>query len=642
MCASFSSLFLAMRLMRRRLLVPSLGAALLALTGCNGTAVVTLTSTASTDNFLAYRVGLVSVQLQGSGGQSDLTILPSSTTVDLAALTGLSEVIGAAPVKKGTYKSVLITLDYSSAQIVYDNGTSGGLALTPIGANGQAVGQVQVTVDLDPSQTFSVTSKGASQMALGLNLAASNVVNLTNNTVTVTPLIAASALPIDAKPVRIRGPLRAVANSSDSATTSGLTTSGLSTIGSFTLGVMPFNGTAAGTGTLSILQTDQTTYEINGAASTGSTGLAQLATLGANSLAVAYGTLSSNDATTTTTTDGTITTTGSSEVTFTAAQVLAGSSVQGAGFDRVTGIVLASTGTAFEIGDATLVANDGSEAFIAGTTIVDVGPNTQVTLFGQNTSETNSPLQISVGSAIDAFGVATTESGSGLRLDATAGRARIDSTSAAGLVTVQGAGDLALSLVTLGGRAIAPFDFIGTGASPDAYVVSTGQLDLTNSTVGAPVIVMGATSSFGAAAPNFTASTLYDPTTIQAELVVDWGAGTTAPFVSYNSSSIDLDVKNSSIGPRHVIQVGPQSIDVVGLSSDPSITPSTTASTTVFSIGHSVSGTTENFNTYAAFITQLQSELNGSALATGMTAVGIYTASTFSFAATSVTLFLKN
>jgi len=50
----------------------------------------------------------------------------------------------------------------------------------------------------------------------------------------------------------------------------------------------------------------------------------------------------------------------------------------------------------------------------------------------------------------------------------------------------------------------------------------------------------------------------------------------------------------------------------------------------------------ESFNGYDAFITQLQSELNGGTQATGMTAVGQYTAATFAFSATSITLFLNN
>ena len=65
-----SSLHPGIRGRLARLLAVPLALALLALAACNGTAVVTLTSTASQDNFLAYRVGLVSVQLESSSGKS--------------------------------------------------------------------------------------------------------------------------------------------------------------------------------------------------------------------------------------------------------------------------------------------------------------------------------------------------------------------------------------------------------------------------------------------------------------------------------------------------------------------------------------------------------------------------------------------
>src|SRR5580692_7422699 len=124
----------------------ALALAIMALAACNGTAVVTMTSTASQDNFLAYRVGLVSVELETSSGTSGLKVLPASTTVDFSTLTDISEVLGAAAVKKGSYTSALITLDYSSAEIVYDDGSTNGVSLSPVGANGQALGQVQLTV----------------------------------------------------------------------------------------------------------------------------------------------------------------------------------------------------------------------------------------------------------------------------------------------------------------------------------------------------------------------------------------------------------------------------------------------------------------------------------------------------------------
>jgi hypothetical protein len=601
--------------------------ALLAAAACSGTAVVTVTATPSSDTFLVYRVGLAAVQLQSSDGKSTLKVLPAEMTVDFTKLLDLSEVLGAPAVSNGTYTSAVITLDYSAAQIIYDDGSLGGMALTPQGANGQPVGQISVTVNLDPSDPYRVADRQTALLALNFNLAASNVVNKAAQTVTITPLFVASALPIDAKQVRIRGPFGGAATST-----------------SFSSGVLPFGGAVAGLGKLAVLPSDTTAYEINGSVSTGSAGLSQLTGLSAGSLVVAYGTLTSSSAVSTTgtgTTGYSTVSTAAGTVTFAASQVLAGSSVQGSGFDRIAGIVTARSGNVLGIEDATLIANDGSNSFVPGTTIVNISANTALTVLGQATTNLNSPQQISVGSTIDAFGAANS-AGSGVVLDATAGRIRLGVTAAAGLVTAQGNGALSLNLLSLGGRAVSAFDFTGSGAIPGQYQVATGDLDLANAIAGAPVVVTGQPGVFAAAPPNFNAATLLDPTTIQAELVVDWGAGTPAPFTTYNSSSITLDVLNSSIGLRHQIEVGAQIIDLVGLSAGPLITPATTSSAVIFAIAHAASSTVESFDTYAAFITQLQTELIGATLATGLTAIGQYTSSTFAFSATSVTIFLNN
>jgi len=50
----------------------------------------------------------------------------------------------------------------------------------------------------------------------------------------------------------------------------------------------------------------------------------------------------------------------------------------------------------------------------------------------------------------------------------------------------------------------------------------------------------------------------------------------------------------------------------------------------------------ENFNTYAAFISRLRAELHHKVLVTGVTALGQYTKTTYTFAATSITVLLKN
>jgi trimeric autotransporter adhesin len=603
-----------------------LTALVMSLSACNGTAVVTLTSTPSTDTFLTYRVGLVSVELQTSDGKSSIKVLPTSTTVDLAKLVNVSEVLGAPAVTKATYTAAVITVDYSSAEIVYDNGTVEGLALSPVNTSGAAMGKVSLTLTLDPSAQFSVTSGSTARLSLDFKLAASNLVNTTAKTATVVPLIVASASPLDGKQARVEGPLLTV----DTADTRFLT------------GVSPFDFSIASAGELEITPTSATTYEINGTASTGATGMAQLGALSADSTTITYGTLTSSTTTTTTTTGGTSSTSTSTEVSFSASQVLAGTSAQSSSFDRVTGVVTARSGDTVTVDDGTLVSADGTNTFLTGTATIVVGSSTVVTLIGQGTSETNTIAQISVGSKIDAFGVAGTASSGNVELDASAGEVRLNTTTASGLVTAVGSGDLTVNLSYLGGRSIASFEFTDSGAAAASYAVSTGSLSLTYATVGEPVVLSGLTSSFGASTPNFTASALLDYTTIPAELVVDYGTGTAAPFVTYSSTEIDVNASNSAIGTRHVIQVGAESINIVGMASDPLIEPSSTSSYLLFAIAHTVTGTVENFNTYAAFITALQSELTGSVLVTRVSAVGEYTPSTYILAATSMTVTIDN
>jgi hypothetical protein len=612
---------------------------LLAVAACSGSTVVTLTATPSSDSFIAYRVGVASIQLRTSSGKPSLMILPAETTVDFTKVTDLCEVLGSPTVPKGTYAGAEITLDYSTAQIIYDDGSLDGVALAPVDASGKALGLVRVIVSVDPADPLRSAAKQANRLSLSFNLAASNLINLSNNTLTITPLIAASMQAIDAKQVRVHGPLLG-ANSTFLAT-----------------GVTPFDSTTAALGRLSIEPSDTTTYEINGFVSTGAAGQTQIVALPSNTVTTVFGTLTASNSTSiinttpttpTTTPSGTTTpvttptSSTTSTVTFTAAQVLVDGSVQGVGLARASGTVSARSGNTLGLEEATLVQNGGTETLVPGTTIVNVGPSTLVTFFGQGVEDAISAQQISVGSVVEAFGTASNTSTGQVLLDASAGRVRLDLTSASGLVTVQGSDSLTLNLTSFGGRAISAFDFVGSGADPTQYGVAFSSTpDLTNSTVGAPVIVTGFANAFATAAPNFTASTLLDPTTIEAELVLDWSGGTAAPFSSFDSSSIVLNPATSNFGLRHQIQVGSQIINLVGLASDLSITPAT-SSTVVFSIGHAAASTVENFDTYPAFITQLQTELNGTTLATGMTAIGQYTASTLGFSATSITIFLNN
>jgi hypothetical protein len=656
-----------MRHVTSKLFAVPLFLALLTIAACNGSTVVTLTATPSSDPFITYRVGVASIQLQTSSGKPSTMILPAETTVDFTKVTDLSELLGAPTVPKGTYSGAEITLDYSAAQIIYDDGSLDGVALTPVDASGKALALARVTVTVDPSDPLRSAAKQASRLSLSFNLAASNLINLSNDTVTVTPLISASMQPLDAKQVRLNGPLLS-ANNSTLAT-----------------GVMPFDSTTAALGSISTEPSDTTTYEINGFVFTGAAGQTEIAALPANTVMTVFGTLTATSSasiltdtststdtvttpttttptpttpatttpTTTTTTATTPTTTTTpivttptstitSTVTFTASQVLVDGTAQSVGFARLSGTVSARSGNTLGIEDATLTQSGATATLEPGTTLVNVGPSTLVTFFGQGVEAAISTQQISVGSVIEAFGTASNTSTGQVLLDASAGRVRLDQTSASGIVSVQGSSTLTLDLTSMGGRAISAFDFTGSGAAPTQYGVEFNPApDLSNSTVGAPVIVSGFANAFASASPNFAASALLDPTTINAQLVVDWSGGTAAPFSSFDTSSIVLNPASSNFGQRHEILIGSQLVNLVGLASNPTITPGT-SSAGVFSIGHVVSSTVENFETYSAFITQLQTELNGTTLATGMTAIGQYTTSTAAFTATSITIFLNN
>jgi len=636
---------------------------LVALAACNGTALATLTATASPTAFLTYRVNLVGVTLQNSSstGSTSVNLFPTTTTVDLAKLANLSEVLGLATVKKGNYTSVLVTVDYTGAVIVADNGTATGVTLKPVNASGGAVGQVQLTLNLDSANQLSVTKNQTSRLALNFDLAASNIVDLSAATVTVTPMILASALPIDANLVRIRGQVQGISTSTDSSTNT--------TSLSYTSNVIPFDGASASTGNLPINPSDVTTYEINGTPSTGAIGQTQFQTLANGTWAVAYGTFTSGASSTTTTdtTDTTDTTTiattgstSSQDISFSAAAILAGSSVQGSGSDRITGVVTAINGDAATVSGATLLTSAGAASYVSGTTTVTVGANTAVTLPQQSSaSVANTTAQISVGSVVNAFGTATVAGSGDVDLDASAGRVRLDTSSAWGTVAVvpdTTAGSVTIALADLDGRSVSAFNFAGTGGSAGVestaanYVVSAAGLNLANLTaVDQPLEATGTVTPYGSAGttisgsatPDFVATSLLDPTTILAELVVNWGAGTPTPFNAYSSSEIDLLIHNSSIGTQHIIQSGSQTIDFTTLPSDVLIEPSTTSTSTVYAIGHTSTGTIDNYNTFADFITALQADLNGTTLATSMTVQGVYTAASYLITANNVTIYLN-
>ena len=439
-----------------------------------------MTITDAAGDFLAYKVKLVSLQLKKSDGTLVET-LPASTTVDFAQLVDLTEILSARQIPPGDYVAAQVTVDFTSATIMADDGTGTGVAVKPVDSSGAALGQLQLMVQLDNKNDLKINAAKASRIAFDFNLLASNMVDLTAKTDTVSPTLVASVVPIDSKQIRVRGEISAV----DTANSD------------YTVNVHPFHDNDGNKlSPLVVHTTDSTTFEINGKPFAGAAGLAQLATLPADTIAVAFGNLQTSDQ------------------TFTATSVLAGSSAEGGGFDHIVGNVVARNGNTLTIHGARMDGHGGGDNddddFIAGNSTVNVAAATAVTADGQSSATpAHTIAEISVGSLIDAFGTATKDNSGKVTLDASAGRVRLDLTHVQGSLRGSATGDITLNVKSIDRQPVSLFSFTGTGSGADTdptkYVVATGALNVSSFSVGELVLSIGFVNPFGKAPPDFNA-----------------------------------------------------------------------------------------------------------------------------------------
>jgi hypothetical protein len=588
-----------------------------------GPSVVTMTD--AKGDFLSYTVNLTSLQLQTAAGATVET-LPSVTKVDFAQLVDLTEVISAGQIPAAEYVGATLTLDYTGANITADDGTGAAVALKPVDANGAALAApVTVSVKLDNAHHLMITKGRTGRLAFDFNLAASNTVDLTASTVTVSPTLVATVVPSDNKQVRVRGQFA-------SAST---------TANDFVLNVQPFHDQTKTNGQVTVGVGMATTYQVNGTALVGAAGLAALAALPANTMVAAFGTLQTDTQ------------------TFTATTVLAGTSLENPSKDQVSGTVIARTANTLTLRRATLWMRDGDFESEHHDVTVTVADGTAVT--EQSTMGTFTIADISVGQHIDAFGTASStsgsNSGSGMSgsddsnktLDATAGSVRLDMTPAWGVVTALAAGSMTINLQSLDGLPVSAFNFAGTGtstamdANPMSYVIDTGPLTQTGLAVKAPARVVGFVTPFGKSPPNFTAQTLVNFSGVPEALVIDWAQrGSATAFTGLTATSTSLQLDLAGVDKLHFIQMGPQTIDLTSLATAPTITADATATNEVFAIGHRGKYKTENFNTFAAFITALAADLTPTATVVDLAATGQYDSTANTFTATRLAMLIND
>src|SRR5882724_7331534 len=248
------------------------------MTDC-GSAMMTITD--AQGDFTSYAVTVTSIKLKKADG-AIVETLPQATQIDFAQLVDLSEVLSVGQIPSGDYVAASITVDYTGATLIVDDGSAAGLTVSPVDAGGNAVTQLTLDVQLDNKHHLVITQGRIARLALDFNLLASNTVNTTTAKVTVQPFVVASAMPADNKQIRVRGSLGSVdAMNSD-----------------YMVNVMPFHQTSgSAANTVTVHATAETTYEINGTVYKGTAGLTALAALPAGTMTAAFGSLQLSDMT---------------------------------------------------------------------------------------------------------------------------------------------------------------------------------------------------------------------------------------------------------------------------------------------------------------------------------------------------------
>jgi Domain of unknown function (DUF4382) len=608
-----------------------------------GAAMVTLTDMPG--DFLSYVVTVDSLQLTRADGTVVETVT-TSTPVDFAKLVNLSEIISAQQLPAGSYVSATLTLDYSAASIVVDNGTAGGISV-PVAniynGTGTALlsSPISMKLTLPAGKPLVITPHTVANLALDFNLLATNTVvpvpvttpraAVTSSTTAVqlwvNPSLSASLMPDTTKQIRVRGPLVSVDTANNT----------------YTIDVRPFFNATGMHGQFLVSTSSTTTFTINGTPyNTQSAGIAALNALSMGTLTAAYGSFDVASG------------------TFTASSVLAGTSVAGSSLDSVEGTVTAVT--ANTDGTSTLTVTHGSISRadedrddFSRSVAVTVGPKTAVTEQGQSGSF--SSADISVGQHLQLFGTYSNTSDNPT-LDASNGSAILMLTQLWGLVQANTPATFAttpfmangtqyngltLMLQALDGQPPSAFKFAGTGtssandANPAAYTVGVPTaLSITNLNSG-PARFYGFVTPFGTAKipappPDFSAVTLVNYANTEAKLLVDWDRpGPTLPFGPLPlSATAGLSLSQSTLqsAEHDEIRIGPQSINPSMLTTGLTLQANAAAAMTQFAIAHRSSWKFESFSSFADLVTALNTDLNGTTMLLDVFADGPFNSTT--------------
>lgn len=483
-------------------------------------------------DFLVYEVDVTSIALAKANG-SEVQVLPNSTTIDFAQYVDVTELLTIAEAPTGIYRSAVLTIDFSAANIVVQAEDGTPIEATVVDVNGNALSEIEVPLSFNGREGFALFPGIPAHVTLDFDLDASNDIVIEEGvaTVTVDPVFMADTIWNDQKTFRLRGTLGAVAVDRDV----------------FGIDLRPFRIRRGAFGFAHSHVSSATQYEIDGVVYEGEDGLLALEDMALGSPVVTEGSWNRTSK------------------TYTAAHVYAGSSVPWGDTDVLRGTVTSRTENTVTVRGAVIEFSEGHYAFNDDIT-VSLSEFTNVIKRGEGEASIN---QISVGSAIYATGEFNAETGN---LDASEGWVRMTPSSVAG--TVVSAFPLVLDVSLLNARQSDIYNTAGTGTSAETdaemsnYEISTSTISLNSVNIGDPVRARGYAADFGAAPEDFNATTVINAANVRAHMVATYTEGSTL-----SADETGLELSALGLGDRHHIVRAGIATDLLGLTLLPSVVP---------------------------------------------------------------------
>ena len=560
-------------------------------------------------DFVTYTVNVTSLELTRADGVT-VQVLPNAVSVDFAQYSNLTEFLTGVSMPPGNYTSGTITVNYSGANIEVQDANGNAVPVAPVDQNGNPItGNLTLTINPDSKGVLRVAPGIPRLLNVDFNLAASNIVDLTNDTVTVEPFIDAQVNPAIGKLIRIRGPLASV-NTANS---------------SYVVGLRPFytplNGSGNPYGQMTIYTTGSTVYEINQTGYLGSAGLAALQTAGPTTATVARGTFDFS-------TDQ-----------FVATEVDAGSSVPGGTLDAARGVVVGVSGSSVTLRGATLIRSDQSVVF-SDEVAVSVGANTKVDEEG-DPAGSFAVNDISVGQRVLVFGTVTNSNPGSLAMDASSGLVRLEYTRLDATFNGPDAGGtgMLVNVQSFAHRPVSLFNFTGTNSNPASYDVDLNGLPDSTFTANDPVVSYGFVTPFGSAPPDFSAHSVADFASAHARVGIYWGsAGTSQPFTSIDA--VNGIVLNLAGTPAPVFDNLRRGGIVVALTTLPA-SPTIVGNSAGGDFAILQNGSVEVHADFADFVTDLTSRLSAGGTLAGLWSVGGFDSTSNTLTANRIAVIVK-